>query len=371
MALYNLQKETHASNRDLVLRAIREGSYRFSGIFEKTKISKRTLTKILEELQDDLLVVKTGEGQKIRYALTTKANEIFKAEISGFREISEAYQKWHPSLELSRRNIMFTVGSLAHFPIIQTGSIFSGREDADRNPEAPLNENNVPEDRFVVPSDTVEGILHESILNAAIQQGMNNYQRNASVRHGKQHIAVVIDYDLLQNYFDMADSLEDAIIKGDHLTLFYSRELNADLESDSVLQEMLKTGMMGYSEFYSNLSNRQRIAFIIAQGKLPALLKIILYPKSKEDRSILMRRIGKAIDGPFMELIDIYRSTHNTSGVGGNTILEKIINLYGGEGVVKHSDILEFASILLLNSLRRYGMMKDPPSNESEMEKIF
>lgn len=376
MVPYNLQKEKHAINKDLVLRAIHDGSCRFTEIQNKTKISKRTLSKILDELEANILLIKNGEGQKIRYALTTEANEIFKAEISGFREISEAYQKWHPSLGSSGSNVMFTVGSITHFPIIQTGCISSGMKDIEGNPKQPLNEFNIPDDKFVTSSDLIEGIVHEGIMNSIIMQGDSHYQNKFQGKHGKQHIAVVIDYDLLQSYFDMADGFENVITSGEGLTLFYSKKLDINLESDPIRQEMLKTGMMGYSEFYESLSNRQKNAFLISEGELPVVLKIILFPKQKEDRSTLMRAIGKAIDGSFIELIDVYSKKYgnfpsNLKNLNGSTIREKVISLYGGEGIAKPTDIMEFASILLLDSLRRYGMMKDSPSNESEMKKIF
>ena len=376
MVPYNLQKEKHAVNKDLVLRAIHDGNSRFTEIQNKTKISKRTLSKILDELQEDILLIKNGEGQKIRYALTTEARETLKTEISGFKAIAEAYQKWHPSLGSSGSNVMFTVGSITHFPIIQTGCISSGMKDIEGNPKQPLNEFNIPDDKFVTSSDIIEGILHEGIMNSIIMQGKSHYQNKFQEKHGKQHIAVVIDYDLLQSYFDMADRFEDIITSGGGLTLLYSKRLDINLETDPIRQEMLKTGMMGYSEFYESLSNRQKNAFLISEGELPVVLKIILFPKPREDRSTLMRAIGKAIDGSFIELIDVYSKKYgnfpsNLKNFNGNTLREKIISLYGGEGVAKPSDIMEFASILLLDRLRNYGITGHSSSSEAEMERIY
>ena len=365
MTSYALQKDEHTSKRDDVMKAIQGGKHRFTELCEATGMSKRTLAKVLSELVNDVLIIKEGEGQKIRYSLTDRSHEIFKAEISGFREMSEAYQKWHPSLVSSRSDERLAVGSGAHFPIVQTGSIYSGRTDGEGNPIDPLSANNMPIDPFVAGAHEIEGTIQRDVMNRIITSGANNYIKGAPRKHGKQHVAVVIDYDVLQSTWDMAEEFEDAVKVGDGMTLFFSKRLNSDPEDDPVFAEMMKTGMMSDPSTVS-LSNRQRNALLIVAFTLPALLKMVLIPKSDTDRLKLLMAVGRSVDGPFRELVEIYLREHkaffgNFHQIPGNNFQEKAANYldaYRGIKKPTSANMAEFMGIMLLVYLGMNDRMK-------------
>lgn len=357
MVSYALQKNKHLENRDKVMRAMRDGSHRFNQIAESTGMNRRTLSKILDELEKDILLIKTGKGQKIRYSLTDRSHEIFKTEISAFKYISEAYQEWHPSLVLPGSSVRLTVGSLAYSPIVQTGSIYSEEMDENNMAMDPLDERNVPRDPFVVGYE-IEGIIHRDVMNRIVAKGMNCYQRRTPGRHGRQHVAVVIDYDALQSAWDLAKKFEDAVSKGESMTLFFSNLLNSEPEDDPILVEMNKTGMTSNS-FTVDLSNRHRNALLIVLSFLPAMLEMILLTKEEEARISLHKAIGKSVDGPFIELVEIYlREYHlffsRLEEMPGDNFQDKAVNYLASMGIEypKGSNVLELMGILLLISLR-------------------
>ncbi len=361
MASYAVQKETRLENRDDVLRAIRDGHHRFNDLASAVRMSRRTLSNVLVELQEDVLVVRTGEGQKTRYDLTTRGLEIFKAEVSAFRDISEAYQRWHPSLVSSPADERLIVGSGAHYPVVQTGSIYSGYENADGQAEDPLDRMNMPRDPFVARASEIEGIIHRDVMNWCINNGAGKYIKGATRfssrdprRHGKQHIAVVIDYDALQSTWDQAGEFERAIARGDGMTLFFSKRLNSEPEDDPVLVEMEKTGLV--SDYFTvELCNRERNALLIVLGTLPAMLKIILFQKERVEANRLLKAIGESVDGPFKSLMNAYRKEHcrffaSLEKIEGHSFQEKAVNYLEWKcvGNPKGGNILELMGILLL-----------------------
>ena len=357
MTSYALQKDEHISKRDDVLKAIHGGKHRFTELCEVTGMSKRTLAKVLSELVNDVLIIKEGEGQKIRYHLTTKAHEIFKSDISAFKDISEAYEKWHPSLTSPHEGMNFTVGSLAHYPVIQTGTIYS----------TSVNEENKPNDPFVANAAQIEGLIHRDIMNGIISLGMESFHSGSSNKHGKQYVAVVIDYDQLQSDWGEADRFEGAITKGDKMTLFFSSELNANINDDPIYEEMNKTGMMGRPTVV-NLTRRQENALAITVYKLPAMLKMILFPKPPEDRATIMKAVGRAIDGPFLEVMNLYLRDHrefftNSKNIPNNNFQGKVVTYLKGKGInATSTDVMEFAGILLLLGLWTAGRGEDDVS---------
>ncbi len=358
MAAYAPQREEHLTKKDEVLRAINNGDHRFSKILGSVKISRRTLAKILVELERDVLIAKEGEGQGIRYQPTTNAHEILKGDISAFRDISEAYEKWHPSLQYyqsGKEGPHFTVGSQAHFPLIQTGMIYSGSTEGVDNFEWL----NMPKDRFVANGAEMEGLVQGVVMNFVVANGMRYYRKGNSTKHGKQHVAVVIDYDLLQQYWDMADDFEDKITgKNSSMNLFFSKILNLDPEDDPVLKEMEKTGMMG-EDCLVNLDARHKNALRITRSLLPVMLKMILMTKPLEDSTILIKAIGNAIDGPFQDIVDIYHREYgelwsNYEDLEGDKFQAKVYKYLKKKGVqrVTMVELGEIMGVYLLASFK-------------------
>ncbi len=353
MVSYAVQKETRLRNRDGVLRAIRDGHHGFNDLASTVGMSRRTLSKVLADLQSDVLVVRTGEGQKTMYDLTTRGHEIFKAEVSAFRNISEAYRKWHPSLVSSVAYERLTVGSGSHYPIVQTGSIYSGYRNADGIPEDPLDGMNAPRDPFVGGYE-IEALIHRDVMNWCINNGAGNYIKRPSGRHGKQHVAVVIDYDELQLTWDQADEFEDAIARGNRMTLFFGKKLNSIPGEDAVFMEMEKTGLTS-DPFTVELNSRERNALLIVLSTLPAMLKIMLFTKKLEECKRLHKAVGKAIDGPFEDLLEAYLKKHSEffsdfENIEGHNFQEKAVNYLVRNGFenLKSSNILELMGIWLL-----------------------
>jgi DNA-binding HxlR family transcriptional regulator len=348
MTSYALQKEEHLSKRDGVLRAIRDGRHRFTEILVATGMSKRTLTKVLSELANDSLVTKDGEGQKIRYHLTNRATETVKADLGAFRDISEAYEKWHPSLT-THDGPNLALGSIAHFPIVQTGSIY----------DTSMNADNRPADPFVAGAPEIEGLIHQDVMEWAILNGMGRYAKGDRKKHGKQRIAVVVDYDWLQELWDMADDFENAITRKDGMTLFFSKSLNASPHEEAFQMEAEKVGMWGRG-YTVPLGSRQERAFNIVMTLLPAMLKMILMPIDPDiDLSPLIKAIGKAIDGPFLEVHDKYMKERGDFMYGwkelkGDTFPAKVKNYLNAKGIsrVSNEDLMEFMGFYLLVSLK-------------------
>lgn len=307
MVSYALQKEKHLSKRDDVLKAINDGRHRFTELYEATGMSKKTLVKVLNELMNDFLINKQGEGQKIRYHLTTQAREIFKVSdnLSIFRDISEAYQKWHPSSTSQHDGLNFVIGTEAFFPVAKSGTIYTARTD----------EQNRPKDRFVADAALTEGIIQRNAMRAVLGVARGNYWKGDTTKHGRQYIAVVIDYDRLQERMDLADDFENSITQGNGMTLFFSGILNLDTSDDPIMEEWEKTGLANNSALIKGLDVRQKNALRIVIEVLPITLQQVFMPRmsteqGQSEMNALMKAVRKSIDGPFLDLVGLYQKEY-------------------------------------------------------------
>ena len=81
-----------------------------------------------------------------------------------------------------------------------------------------------------------------------------------------------------------------------------------------------------------------------------------------------MKAVGRAIDGPFLEVMNLYLRDHrefftNSKNIPNNNFQGKVVTYLKGKGInATSTDVMEFAGILLLLGLWTAGRGEDDVS---------
>ena len=348
MGSYDLQRAAHAKNKDSVLRAVGGGNNRFGEICDASDLAKGTVSSILSELEKEELLAKDGAGRETRYSLTPSSFEALKLDTSAFRVVSEAYSRWHPSLVNLHEGANLVIGSYAFFPIIETGSLF----------DVLLDNRGMPSSPFIAAAET-EGLVQAAIMVHLMDPQALQSMRNSTGRRGKHYMVVTVDFDEAYRYYEWANRLEAALVRGDTLSLFFLKYLNADPANDPIAAEIEKTGIPPFGSWPVDLDMREKNALIIAMSPFPILLKMMLSGKTPEEAQTLLSVVGKKIDGVFSDIIGVYEKAHGNflhtwQNAEGSTLHNEAVTYLESMGVdrIGSTAIQEIQAILLLLYLK-------------------